>query len=62
MDEKEKEKEKISEDIEQNKDIEVITGDGKNLDISPVYNHVKIDKPDVNREKNKKIIVPKSKK
>ena len=45
-----------------NVDIEVVSGDGKNLKISPVYNHVKIDKPEVKRDKNKKIIVPKSKK
>ncbi len=43
------------------KEIEVITGDGENLDISPVYSHIKIDKPDVNRNKNRKIIIPKSK-
>ncbi len=42
------------------KDIEVITGDGENLNISPVYNHVKVDKPDINRKKDKKIIIPKS--
>ena len=42
------------------KDIEVITGDGENLNISPVYNHVKVDKPDINRKKGKKIIIPKS--
>ena len=59
MDEKEVE---IQNEEEKDIDIEIIEGDGKNLNISPVYNHVKIDKPDVNREKNKKIIIPKSKK
>ena len=41
------------------KEIEVITGDG-NLDISPVYDHIDIEKPD---EKGKKqIIIPEEKK
>ncbi len=43
------------------KDIEVITGDGDNLEISPVYSHIKIDKPDVNRNRNKQIIIPNAK-
>ena len=43
------------------KDIEVITGDGDNLEISPVYSHIKIDKPYVNRNRNKQIIIPKKK-
>ena len=41
------------------KDIEVVTGNGDNLNISPVYNHVKIDKPERNKHKDKKIIIPK---
>ncbi len=55
---------KIEDDNEiekKNIDIEVITGDGKNLNISPVYNHVKVDKPDIKRNKKKDIIVPKTK-
>ena len=43
------------------KDIEIITGDGKNLDISPVYDHVIIDKP-ITSEKKKGVIIPKEKK
>ena len=54
------ENEVLEEEKKKNKDIEVITGNGKNLDISPVYNHVKIDKRDTQKNKNKKIIVPKS--
>lgn len=46
---------------EEKKDIEVITGDGENLDISPVYDHIKIDKPDVNRDRKKQIIIPNAK-
>ena len=49
------------EEKKEKKDIEVVTGNGDNLDISPVYDHVKIDKPDVNRDKNKKIIIPNAK-
>lgn len=44
----------------ENIDIEIVTGDGKNLEISPVYDHVKIDKHD-HQNKNKKIIIPKEK-
>ena len=43
------------------KNIEVITGDGDNLEISPVYSHIKIDKPDVTRNRNKQIIIPNAK-
>lgn len=44
------------------KKIEVVNGDGKELEISPVYEHLKIAKPKTNDEKSKKIIVPKEKK
>lgn len=44
------------------KEIEVISGDGSNLDISPVYEHINVVKPK-NKEKNtQEIIVPKNKK
>lgn len=42
-------------------DIKIITGDGKDLDISPVYDHVIIDKP-ITSEKKKNVIIPKEKK
>lgn len=45
---------------EKEEEIEIITGDGSDLDISPVYDHIKLDKP--NKEKNQKIIIPKEKK
>ena len=47
--------------MEKDKRIEVVSGDGKNLDISPVYEHLEVEKP---REGNKKknIIIPKEKK
>ncbi len=49
------------------KKIEVVQGDGKNedgkeLDISPVYDHLNIAKPKTNEEKRKKIIIPEEKK
>ncbi len=52
----------MEKNINKNAEIEIITGDGKDLDISPVYNHIKIDKPDNKKNKNKKVVIPKSKK
>lgn len=45
----------------QKKEMEVVTGDGKDLDISPVYDHVIIDKP-VQSSQKKNVIIPKEKK
>lgn len=42
------------------KEIEVIKGDG-DLDISPVHDHIDIERPDKEKEK-KKIIIPEEKK
>ena len=44
-----------------NKKIEIVSGDWKDLNISPVYNHIDIEKPKEEKEK-KKIIIPESKK
>ena len=44
-----------------NKEIEIVSGNGKNLNISPVYDHIDIEKPKEEKEK-KKIIIPKDKK
>ena len=44
---------------EEKKDIEVITGDGKDLDISPVYNHIKSNIVHDNDGKKKDIVIPK---
>ena len=44
---------------EEKKDIEVITGDGKDLDISPVYEHIKSDIVSDNGRKKKDIVIPK---
>lgn len=39
------------------KKLEVVSGDGSNLDISPVHEHLTAGKP--NTEKPKNIVVPK---
>lgn len=45
--------------MEDKKEIEVVSGDGSNLDISPVFDHLEAGKPNTNRPKN--IVVPKEK-
>ena len=42
-------------------DIEVVNGTGENLNISPVYDHIKVDKPNNKTDKKGKIVVPKKK-
>jgi len=44
------------------KNIEVISGDGSDLDISPVYDNVNTLNPKKKDEKPKNIVIPKSKK
>lgn len=44
------------------KDIEVVSGNGEDLEISPVYNHIPISKPKTNRNTDKKIVIPKENK
>ena len=46
---------------EKNKDIDVVTGDGTEIDISPVYDHIILDKPE-KKNKNQQIVIPKEKK
>lgn len=46
---------------EEKKEIKVVTGNGKDLEISPVYNHIKINKP-TSREKKKDVVIPKGNK
>lgn len=51
----------MSEDIEnEKKEIEVVTGDGTNLEFSPVFEHLNVAKPKPKDEndKKKKIIIP----
>ena len=47
---------------QEKKDIEVISGTGQNLEISPVQSYVPISKPKTNKKSNKKIIIPGEKK
>ena len=44
-----------------NKKIEIVSGNGKDLNISPVYDHIDIEKPKAEKG-NKKIIIPEEKK
>ena len=50
----------MSEEKNPKKEIEVVNGDGKDLTISPVYEHIKSDDDQINK-KNKKqnIVIPK---
>ena len=47
--------------MEEKKSIEVISGDGSNLDISPVYDHLNESTPKSSGEKPKNIVIPKEK-
>ena len=47
---------------EKKKEIEVVNGDGTEIEISPVYDHIILDKPNKNNEKKGNIIIPKDKK
>ena len=48
-------------DTESKKEIKIVSGNGENLNISPVYDHIDIEKPNKEKEK-KKIIIPEEKK
>ena len=52
----------MSEEKEAKKEIEVVSGDGSNLDISPVYEHINAAKPKDRDKKPKNIVVPGQKK
>lgn len=43
-----------------NKKIDVVSGNGKDLNISPVYDHIDIENPREEKEK-KNVIIPKEK-
>ncbi len=45
--------------MEEKKNIEVVSGDGSNLDISPVYDHLNASTPKSSDKKPKNIIIPK---
>ena len=54
-------KDKIAIREKKNKKIEIVSGNGKDLNISPVYDHIDIEKPKEEKG-NKKIIIPEEKK
>lgn len=51
---------KRGDNMSDDKEIEVVNGNGEELEISQVYEHLEIEKP--NMEKKKDIVVPKVKK
>ena len=52
----------MSNEKENKKKIEIVNGDGSNLDISPVYEHIEAVKPKNKDKKPKNIIIPGQKK
>lgn len=55
----------MTEDIKnEKKEIEVVTGDGTEIELSPVFEHLNVakPKPKENESKKKKIIIPEVKK
>jgi len=52
----------MSDEKQDKKEIEVVTGDGSDLDISPVYEHINAAKPKNRDKKPKNIVVPGEKK
>ena len=48
----------MADDKENKKEIEIVSGDGSNLDISPVYEHLNAAKPKNNNNKPKHIVIP----
>lgn len=44
--------------MEEKKNIEVVSGDGSNLDISPVYDHLNASVPQSATKKPKGIVIP----
>lgn len=47
---------------EEKKDLEVLSGDGSELEISEVFEHIKGTEPKFDKSNDKKIIIPKTKK
>lgn len=44
--------------MEEKKNIEVVSGDGSNLEISPVYEHLNVGTPKSSNTKPKNIVIP----
>ncbi len=47
--------------MDKKENIEIISGDGSNLNISPVYEHLEPEKPK-SKDKPKNIVIPEDKK
>ena len=47
--------------MDEKEDIEIVSGDGSTLDISPVYEHIEPGKPNT-KDKPKNIVIPVEKK
>ena len=45
--------------MNEKKNLEVVSGDGSNLNISPVYDHLNVSTPKTTKEKPKYVVVPK---
>ena len=52
----------MSEEKQDKKEIDIVSGDGSNLDISPVYEHIAAAKPKNKNNKPKDIVIPGQKK
>lgn len=52
----------MADEKEEKKEIEVVSGDGSDLDISPVYEHINAARPKNKDKKPKDIVVPGQKK
>ena len=52
----------MAEEKEEKKEIEVVNGDGSDLDISPVYEHIDAGKAKNQDNKPKNIVIPGEKK
>ena len=48
--------------MKEDKKLEVVSGDGSNLNISPVYDHLNVEKPKSRNQKPKNIVIPKTNK
>lgn len=48
--------------MEGKKNIEVVSGDGSNLEISPVYDHLNVSTPKSAEKKPKYVVIPEEKK
>ena len=52
----------MAEEKQEKKQIEVVSGDGSNLNISPVYEHINAAKPKSKDKKPQTIVIPGQKK